>query len=186
MSLALQIALRRRLIQHDLAHPTPLVLPFLPATEGSQYLEGIAAHTSMDLVRTKFKPFCFTWGKDVKLLYRHDEVAGNITSLNYDAQGNVKVTCEVSHTLARRSPGFSVGATVKSFAIINGDTPNFYALINEAVIDEVSLTPSPANLECKVTSRTPAFTAHRDFCDAALAKVANMMKLVTSMKEKVA
>jgi hypothetical protein len=176
-ALAMEIAIKRRLRHYGLGQPTPIALPFLPSTEGPQILSGIAVSASIDLMRTKFGPFSVTWPQGVKLNYRHREVAGKILELSYTSDGEVKIECEATHSLARRSPSFSVGATIKRWEIID-DGPQFYALVNEAVIDEVSLTASPCNPNCVVKGRAPVMTAPGEFFDLMAQKVALITRLV--------
>jgi hypothetical protein len=177
-ALAMEIAIKRRLRHYGLAQPTPIALPFLPSVDGPQILSGIAVSTTIDLMRTKFRPFSVTWPQGVKLNYRHREVAGKVLELSYTKDGEVKIECEATHSLARRSPCFSVAASVLRWELIDGDKPNFYALVNEAVINEVSLTTSPCNPNCVVKGRAPVMTAQGEFFDLMAQKVALIAKLV--------
>ena len=79
-----------------------------------------------------------------RLLYRHnaESPAGTIDDLRYDLDGNVLLCAHVTDALAKRAPALSVAATVHSFELVNADTPDFFARILRASIDEISLTPS--------------------------------------------
>ena len=138
-------------------------------------MSGLCVSTSIDLMRTKFRPFALKWSRNVELRYKHRELAGKVLDLSYTKEGEVKIECEATHSLARRSPSFSVCATIKKWELIDGNTKNFYALISEAVIDEVSCTSSPGNPNCKVLSRSPVVP---NSYDLALAKIANLAKLI--------
>ena len=48
---------------------------------------------------------------------------------------------------------FRLDAPVRHFAIMDADGPDYHALITAALIDEISLTDTPANPNCIVTSR---------------------------------
>ena len=114
----------------------------------------------------------------VKLLYKHEDVvAGTIEHLGYDAYGRLKIRCRVKLERARRCGGFSVGARIKSYEIVNADKPSFFARITDAELSEISLVDCPANPPALVCSRTPV--PPLQFFDAALRYVDAIKMLVT-------
>jgi hypothetical protein len=144
--MALQIkselaALARR---HRTPPAIPCLLPLAPPSSGPVRITGIAA---------RYK-FC-TW-KLPPLLYRHREPAGEITFIGHDTLGRLVISARVDLPDARRCEGLSIAATVGAFKVLDGDDPRAYrALITAATLDEVSLTPEPADLSCRVITRSP-------------------------------
>jgi hypothetical protein len=91
----------------------------------------------------------------IPLLYKHraDQVVGRIDALEYDDAGQLLIRAHVTHELARRCNAFSVCATVREYEIVNPERPDFYGLIKQATLDEISLTDVPANPQAWVRQR---------------------------------
>src|ERR1700722_12591272 len=174
-ALAMEVALKRRMIFHGITQPT-LALALEPPTSSPMTLEGIAASTSIDLQRVKFMPRCFKWEKKVPLLYRHSDPAGQVEDLWFSKEGDLSARVTASHILARRAPCFSISATIHSYSLANKDNEDFFAAVTSGSVVELSLTTNPCNPACKVTRRSPA--VDHEFFDAATAKIANMMRLL--------
>jgi hypothetical protein len=116
--------------QHRLALPEPCILPLSEPVDGPVIIEGIAAATSVDLERTRFRRYAFPilpWSKDFPpLLFRHTEqVAGEVVSLEYDTEGQLRVRAVVDHPLAKRCAGLSVSARVIEYEICDADSESY-------------------------------------------------------------
>ena len=83
-------------------------------------------------------------------------------SLEYDSRGGLLIRARVDQITARRMNAFSVAVTVLDYSMHDEDTPAFYAQINHAHLDEVSLTDIPANPRALVTHETRARCASYD------------------------
>jgi len=68
-------------------------------------------------------------------------------------KGNLKISAEVDHPLAKRCGAFSVAGSVLDYEIVNPDSADFFALIKRSEITEISLTDCPANPHAIVRSR---------------------------------
>jgi hypothetical protein len=178
--LSMRVALARRAAYHGLAY-TPVTLPLLLEADAPMVMEGVACAVTVDLERVRFLPRCLAWPKVVPLLYRHSELAGTIDDLHYSPEGALMVRATVSHELARRCPSLSAAAIVHHWQMINGDSPNFTAEVVSASIVEISLTPSPANPDCRVTNRYPV-PAPVQFYDLMASKVNVLTKMVNLIK----
>jgi hypothetical protein len=159
--------------------------PLLSTTELPILVRGVAAATTIDAARQKFAPHCFTWDDELPpLLYRHDEgrLAGRILSLAHDASGRLIITAEVSDPVAAACTSFSVGATVNAFTMVDEARPTFHALITAARCEEVSLTPTPANADCIITSRHPpcAMVKYCDLVGQGIAVIGKMAQVVVA------
>ena len=135
-------------------------LPLSPPTGGAQTLTGFAATSHLDADRTKFLPFAFGLvnASRVRLLFKHDArvPAGTVEELRYDERGNLRIRCRVDHVEGRRLGAFSIGGRILSYKIHNADRPDFYAEVDAATLEGVSVTDIPANRSALVTSRFPA------------------------------
>ncbi|UQD70493.1 hypothetical protein JEY40_31720 [Bradyrhizobium japonicum] len=125
-------------------------------------LSGLASTVDVDLTRQKFRGWAFDnlclllkGYPRPPLLFKHrpDQVAGIIRHLGYDDRGQLQISADVDHPLARRCNAFSVCATVLQYEIRNADCADYFALIAKAHIDEISLVNQPANLNAIVRSR---------------------------------
>jgi hypothetical protein len=181
--LSMRVALARRAAHHGLAY-TPVTLPLLPEADAPMVMEGIAAAMTTDLERVRFLPQCFGLlglSRPPPLLYRHSELAGTIDELSYDPDGRLMIRATVSHELARRCPCFSAAAIVHHWQMVAGDTPEFVAEVTSATVVEVSLTPAPANSDCRVLSRYPV-PAPVQFYSLVGQKVDALTKMVGLIK----
>ena len=90
--------------------------------------------------------------RPVPLLWRHDEnqVAGEILDLHYDDKGRLRVRALVTHDLAKRAPGFSVGISrVREWKMIDADSRrDFHARIERATLDEDQLDRPAGESAC--------------------------------------
>lgn len=106
----------------------------------------------------RFRRFSLSWlpWRLPELLYRHQAGAiGTVDALEWTPAG-LRVTCTTDHPAAKLCGAFSVSATIQDYAIIDADDPeNFHAEIKSAWLDEVSLTPVPANPAALVLQRQP-------------------------------
>jgi phage head maturation protease len=150
-ALAMRLQLRRLMQRHRVQNEF-CKIPLSEPTDHPMILEGYASTDDLDLDRVKMRPYAFGFPmrrqtRDVPLLYKHDpnQVAGKISDLEYDDFGSLCVWCTVTHPEAKRCGAFSIAATVIDYEIINGDTPDFYAIIKSAGLNEISLTDTPSN-----------------------------------------
>lgn len=156
-------ALKAKLAQLiHLYHVRPLErapIPLRPPTAGPQIIEGYAATPDVDADRMSFKRGSLTWPADLgklPLLVRHDssKIAGKLLAVDYDAGGRLFVRARVDDPEARCMGGFSIAATVVESEVRDEDSPTgFHFVITRATVDEISLTPIPANACALVTSR---------------------------------
>lgn len=120
-------------------------------------MRGYAATADIDADRHRFRPGCF--GKidrsKIRLLLKHDPkvIAGTVDDIELDALGRLVVVCTVTHPLAMRMPAFSIGASVENFTIRNPDSAGVYGEVEEAVLDEISLTERPGNRNALLLER---------------------------------
>jgi phage head maturation protease len=156
MSLKLQVLMQRHRV-----HNQPCKIPLVDPVEHDMMIEGYCSTCDIDLVRCKFRPYAFGYPlrreyRNVPLLYKHDpnQVAGTICDLEYeDGTGSLCVWCTVTHPMAKRCGAFSIAATVNEYEIVNGDTPDFAAIISSATLSEISLTDTPSNPHALVMDR---------------------------------
>lgn len=172
-ALEMRVKLDRLRRHHSLAAPTPVTVPLSAPTERAQVLTGRATTTTIDLQRQCFRGWCFgaihrcTYPLYFKHITGSGKDVGTIDRLDYDAHGAVIVTATVTDPTARRAGAFSIGVSVRRFQIQNEASPEYFALITEAVIDEISLTDVPANPACLVSSRRDVCAAAQVFSNAA-------------------
>jgi Caudovirus prohead serine protease len=150
-ALAMKLKLRTLMQRHGV-RPNPVKIPLLDAVDHPMLLEGYCSTDDVDHERCKFRPYAFGYPlrkscRAVPLLYRHDpnQVAGEIVDLEYDELGNLQVWTKVTHPLAKRTGAFSIGATILDYTICDADSPDFYALVTQAELTEISLTDNPSN-----------------------------------------
>jgi hypothetical protein len=155
--LAMTVQLRRLMRDHNIrldAKPLPLAVP---CEANSLRRKGYASTPDIDESRTCFRAGCFGVidKSAVKLLLKHDPsiVAGSIEQLEVDARGRLVAICTVTHPLGMRMPAFSIGVAVRKCTIRNPDSVSFYADVEEAVLEEISLVDQPANRKAIVTER---------------------------------
>ncbi len=180
---ALEMTLRLgQLMKKHAIAPTARSIPLLDATDHPMVLEGLASTCDIDAQRMKLRPFAFGFPlrkqyRNVPLLFRHDpeQVAGRIDELDYDDRGALKIRATVTHDIAKRCGGFSIGARIVDYELRDETGPGFHALVNSAELCEVSVTPSPANPFALVQRRSRA-SAQVEFYNDAI-------KLVTCMQE---
>lgn len=160
-ALEMNIRIGRLMQKHGIA-PTQITIPLAEPTEYPMVLEGLAATTDIDAQRMKLRAYAFGFplrrkSRDVPLLYRHDpeQVAGRIDEIDYDARGNLRIRALVTHPLAKRCGAFSIGARILDYELRDETGPDFHALVTNAELCEVSMTPAPANPYARVTRRTP-------------------------------
>ena len=163
-------------------------------------LTGLAATTDIDLGRQKFRGWAFTnlcltlSGYPKPPLYcKHDETApvGTIKHLSYDERGNLTIVAETDHPLASRCGGFSVGARVLEYKIVDNGGADFYGLITKAEITEISLTDCPANPKALVRTRDRAVMSDyvrkiHEHTDLFAKAFDNMRRQVEAMQKFVA
>src|SRR4051794_7320130 len=147
-ALKMRATLARLCAQHSVTFQCTALAPLLPL-EGDFWAQGVAAETSTDRARQKFRPWSLSWPRavrDIPLLIRHqsDQVAGVIEDLRYSRSGGVEISARVTNSAASALPAFSVAATVKKYEMRDEDSDQFFGHILEII--EVSLTDAPANV----------------------------------------
>ena len=189
-ALEMRVRISRLMRRHSVVSD-PLSIPLAPPTDHAQVLEGYASTTDLDLDRVKIRPYAFGWPLLIRemppLYHKHDasQVAGEIEDLSYDDRGNLLVRARVDHPQARRCGAFSIGATVVAYEMKNADRPDFFALITQADLTEISLTDAPANPRALVLRRHRV-SALSGFYDAVTEKVRCLTELTKMMKEDTA
>lgn len=163
------------MIRHNIRPMERAALPLLPATEHPQIISGAAASPAIDAERMSFRAGSLSWSVDpdrIPLRVRHsDQVAGKVISLDYRPDGRLLICARVDHAEARRMAGLSIAATVIESELRSEDSPSgFHFIIHRATIDEISLTPSPANANALVGSRRDV-TSFDNTSDAVQAAV---------------
>ena len=180
---AMRIRLARLAARHGVA-AQPVSIPLAPPSDRPVIVEGVAASaTTVDLSRMLFREFAFplpvfSWEKRPPLLYRHGEPAGEIEALEYDRDGSLRVRARVDHVEARRCNAFSVCATVHDYELRNEDSADYYALIKQAEIVEISLTDQPACPAALVDFRS-SVPPHREFYRNAQRGIEIIQRIVT-------
>ncbi|MET4273237.1 MULTISPECIES: hypothetical protein [unclassified Bradyrhizobium] len=165
--------------RHNVAPSERPAMALLSRVTVPQIVDGIAATPDVDSDRMSFARGSLSWPAldQLPLLVRHnpDKSAGKILDLTYSADGRLLVKAQVDDQEARCMPAFSIAATVSEAEIVNEGSFAFYALIHRAVVNEISLTPQPANAAAIVTRRrdvTPLDLTH----DAAVAAITRLRK----------
>jgi phage head maturation protease len=186
--LAMKVKLRELMNQHQV-RIEPRVLPLAPATGCPMILKGYAATVDVDAERTRFAPHAFGLlrASQVKLLYRHDptQIAGEVQDLCYDARGNLCIVAKVTHERAQRCGGFSIGGRVRSFKLHNANSKDFFAVVDDLALEEISLTETPANMNAVVQSRFPV-NAHAEMLGHASQYFRTLQQLVALLPQAIA
>ena len=132
-------------------------LQLTPPIDHAVVVEGLACTSHLDSDRTRFRPWCFPilpWQKTFPpLLYKHSEPAATIDELSYDHHGQLKIRAQVDQPLARRCNAFSVAAKVNRYTLHNENSPDYFAVIEEGELIEISLTAMPSNSAAQVLHR---------------------------------
>jgi hypothetical protein len=139
--------------KHGVADPIPVVIPATSPPMGDLIVEGLATSRERPLDRIAIRPWAIPilpWQRDnppVKLLYKHDvdQSAGVIERLEHDDFGRLRIRARVSHPFAKSCGAFSISTRVHRYELRDAETPNFYALVFEGELDEISLTDVPAD-----------------------------------------
>jgi hypothetical protein len=186
------LALRMKHELHALAarHRVPLPTgahtePPLPCCDGPMLLAGYASTFDIDFERTKFAPDSLRWLPWAKplLFHRHVPVViGTVDSLNYSDAG-LRVVARTDHRLAKLTAAFSIGATIKSYVLRNADSPDFFAEVLVATLDEISLTSTPANPHALVHERMPA-SLHGPAYTVLVERIARLQQMVRAQMTK--
>ena len=180
LAMKMKLELNSLARRHRTASGISCALPLAAPSNRSVLITGIASSPTIDQERTKFRPYALNFlpWKLPPLLFRHKEPAGLIENLAYDRQGRLIIDARVDHPEARRCGGLSVAATIERYELREIDDPeNYHAVILQASLDEVSLTPTPANPDCLITSRLPA-NPHNEFFDLAQQGVKKCIEFV--------
>jgi prohead serine protease len=162
--------LAQRHASHHTVAAQPIVIPLSEPVDYPVTIEGLAATTDIDLEHTRFRRYEFPllpWSTEFPpLLYKHDpaQIAGRIESLDYDAEGRLRIRAYVDHPMARRCGAFSIRGTIVAYELRDTDNANFHALVPNAELTEISLTDTPANPQALVRHRYKAapFAAYLD------------------------
>jgi hypothetical protein len=160
LAMRMKLELAQLARRHRVGPQLSCALPLAPPVNYPVRIDGIAVSNTLDQERMRFRAFCpsFNPYAPPPLLFRHNhkQPAGAILGIRHDDRGRLIISARVDHHEAARCQGFSIAATIGAFEIVNPDDPlGYYALITRAWLDEVSLTPAPADLNCVVTSRIP-------------------------------
>lgn len=162
--LALQLQMQLAELRRKHGTPPPAALPpvppsprALPTSAMPCIIHGVAAATTTDATRIRFAKNCFQWDVLPTILYRHinGREVGKCLSLRHDSQGRLIISAEITCPIAAACHGLSIGATVLKYEIVNAASWNYFALVHAARADEVSTTPVPCNVDCRITSRWP-------------------------------
>ena len=189
-ALKLRVELAKLGARHGTAPVQPRIIPLSAPAEGAQVLEGIAAATTIDVERMRFKPYALALPWMLRrplppLLYRHnpDRVAGRVLNLSHGDGGCLRIRAEVTDEDAKCAGGFSVACTVHAYELRDvDDRDKFHALITDATIEEISLTPQPANPQALVLQRYRQLAAV-EFFDIAKAGVNKCIEIVELLQK---
>jgi hypothetical protein len=155
-------------------------LPLHPPSSRPVHICGIAASNSLDNERMKFRPWALSFlpWRPPPLLFRHREPCGEITKIWHDERGRVRIEARVDHAEAKQCQGLSVAATIQRYELRDQNDPqSFHALILQADLDEISLTPAPCCPDCVVTNRIAA-SPHNEFFDTAIQGIGKMREMI--------
>jgi hypothetical protein len=177
LAMKMRVELAQLAHRHGTVPPISCALPLAPATAYPLSIVGVAVSNSVDQVRTRFRPWCPTFmPKPPPLLFRHQDPAGEIESIEHDQKGRLIIRARVDHPEARRCRGLSVCATIEAYQLMDVDDPlKFHALITRPYVDEVSA-------DCLITSRIPDCPTNK-FFDLAQAGVGKMIEIVDLLKK---
>lgn len=138
------------------AYTTESLLPI--CDDDRVILSGYASTFDVDAERMRFAPNAlrwFSWAMPPLLLRHRPGAIGTVDRLEFSSCG---LRCSVStdHELGKLMPAFSIGATIQAYVLRDADTPQFYADVLVATLDEVSLTDRPCLASALVNQRMPA------------------------------
>jgi phage head maturation protease len=159
------------------------VLPLLDPIRTPVAATGQATTLSRDLTRMQFAPYCFGMALDaskVALLLRHDPAKsmGRVVSLSYDRQGALQAHVVITEEAGVRMPSYSIGCDVVKYRLTGETTSDYGAVIEEAVVRELSLTDRPAQPGARIQHRWPCATS--EFYTLAQRKI-ELLRTMTSM-----
>lgn len=154
-ALILHRQLQKLFIRDGLGPPHLAEAPLADDIGNPTIIDGIASTGDRDLEHCRFAPRAFGDLSSVRipLLYDHEQPAGTIDRLSYDASGRLLADVTATHATARRCVAFSVGARVREYTIIDNGRGDFEAFITHAELTDLSLVRFPVNPQCKVLSR---------------------------------
>jgi phage head maturation protease len=183
-ALRLKVELSRLAEKHGVV-AAPQVLPLLDPIHGPVAATGQATTISRDLTRMQFAPWCFGMSIDatkVPLLLRHDpaKIVGRVVSLSYDRQGALQAHVVITEEAGIRMPSYSVGCDVVRYRLTGETTSDYGAVIEEAVIRELSLTDRPAQPGARIQHRWPC--AASEFYTLAQKRVAIIAKMAAILQ----
>jgi hypothetical protein len=180
-ALRMRLELSRLAVRHQISAPSPVVVPLASPSDEPIVLAGFACTSHIDLERTRFSKHGLGWlpWRLPPLLYRHDSttIAGTIDELAYTDDGALWIRCVVTNDAAKRCNAFSVAATIHDYELVDVDSPNFYAVVRNGWLDEISLTSMPANPNALVHSRRKV-SPLRTFHDIMIRRVECLTQLV--------
>lgn len=183
----MKIELARLMQRHGVAPApftplAPLAAAPLAAVEGDLSVEGLAAPATIDRERMKFAAHCWLpFRSEIPLLFRHrkDRVVGKVQAIRSTDDG-LFVRALITDSEAKRHGYFSVAATIHGYSIRHADDPQaFHGLITCASVDEISITPEPANLDA-IIRPTPAVV---EFYDLAIRGVGLIQQQLAVMSK---
>ena len=184
-ALEMKIKLLRLCDQHRIA-PAPVIIPLTEPIAHDVIVEGYASTPAVDLERTRVRPFAlaFLSSKMPPLLYRHDatQPAGTILELAYKSREGLFIRAKVTHAMAKRCQGFSVGARVLRYSMVGEHTKDFYAQVDLAELVEVDITDRPSNPQALVSHRHQPSAAARTY-ELLAEKTKCLTKMVTLLQE---
>jgi hypothetical protein len=126
--------------------------------EGVQVLSGYATTLEPDLERVRWRDqYALSWWPHrlPVLDHAHGGVpVGRIDDLRWTPRG-LSIAATTDHPLARCCAAWSIAATIRSFEIVDADTPDYVGVITSAWLDSVSLTNRPAHPQALVHERVP-------------------------------
>jgi hypothetical protein len=186
LALKLRLELDALARKHAIRPPLPPYEPLLPECDDrAVLLSGLASTFDIDSERLKFLPGSLKWSQLPELRWRHQPgVIGTVETLKETIRG-LTITVMTDHHLGKVGPAFSIAATIHSYELRNTDNPDgFHAAITKAHIDEISLTPMPANAHALVFERWPMTAAAENW--RLLGRQCELMQtLLSVMRERV-
>ena len=183
MKCRLDLALLAR--RHNTEPKLSCALPLYPPSDRAVMITGIASSASIDQERMLFRGWSLNFlpWRPPPLLFRHREVAGEIEHIEHDAKGRLIVQARVDHSEAKRCGGLSVAATIRKYELRDIDDPQrYHAVILEADLDEISLTPTPCSSDCVVTSRVTA-SPHPELFETAKRGIGKLIEITELLRK---
>ena len=190
-ALAMRLKLRTLMQRHRIQNQ-PCKIPLSEPVDADLMAEGFASTNDLDLDRVRFRPYCFgiptiTFRRGYPpFLVKHDpnRIAGQISELAYDSVGNLLIAATVTDGLAKRMGAFSIRAVVNDYTIVNGDTPDFHALITSATLTEISVTDCPSNPQALVMVKVAGSPAVRTL-ELLVAKMKLLQQMAALIQKEV-